>query len=1092
MNFKYPISKEDGTDYKASELYGILSRETSGHYLLGNHQFWHGGIHFTSNTVEQCVLKQPIRCIADGEVIAYRINKKYEESKLNTTTLQYSNSFCLVKHQYKSPSEPVKEPAKDPTKLNDTWQGKKIRTLATGFSSYSDEAYSKDRKVMPKGLMLEILQVNNTTKTIAKTEYYLTKAKVLQAVAAATKLTTSAYAKDEEIWFAGFKKDGSLQYSTDNKTDLFKDITPQEWTNKTITLSKTFTGYKALSDASEKSREQIVIPEKTALQIKEVQTALVNDYHYSKVTASTALKIQDAHGKVLASEWPANQEFWMALTDQEGYVPVTTDNKELYTDTTPPPEPKTNKLTFYSLYMHLLPYEEYPTKQGEVTKQYKMLKSIRVRNKFMETKDLEDKKQDTDTVLGSISKDSIINLIGQPKETEDGKYCLIQGTIEGTTGKITQGGKDVTIGKDGFWVAINKEISTGKRDIYAQELPSAKREYPSYWAQQVTAKVITTMDVRQAPTSKGIAGATLDVKLAIGDEVTYNNKKIKEVTLDKTTYLMAECKLTKEKPDFTKKGITTFWAIVDSKHMTTTKANPVSFDKVETAYPVKISAGDPIGYLGLYEVPTSATGGKSDKPKKQVHIEVFTTTDEAELKKFLDNEAGLTGGKQYIQIPKDTILQKNAPNKDTKSTQPETTEQLKEAYYKTQQQHIISPDNIKEVNGTYQISIYENKQSITGYISPSKTQKISQYEWTKLGFTIIKEENTTTDGSVTTKTDGFIDQTDMSKFYQDICKEMDSKDNGGDGDGKLSLPELRSALKDPVLSNKWSKLIAYHPTEWQAKGDDPKWNRLETDILKGETNKALREHEKERITKLVFWDEGIADLAGKKQAYHFHPIAFVESISGNRHPIIYIDDKPIELDFLWFYDGSKITENDYVEAANKLGCEVAAIKAVAKTETGSSGSYFSFPKDDKVPAILFERHHFHKYTNGIYSAKNPDISNASAGGYGSTKIQYKKLLKAYNLDKVAALKSASWGMFQILGSNHVAAGYKTVEDFVMGISLSEKNHLKAFVNFIKADSRLSSSIVSKDWTKFAKAYNGPAQQGYDTKMEAHYNALTAK
>lgn len=576
MNVKYPISKEDGSDYKAAELYGILSQETSGHYLLGSYQFWHGGIHFTNNTIAHCVLEQPVRCIADGEVIAYRINQKYPESILNTTTLQYSSSFCLVKHEYVSPSEPVKQAAQEPTKLNDIWQGKHIRTQATGFASYSDDAYSKDRKVMPKGLMLEILQVNNTTKKIGSTEYYLTKAKVLKAVEANTtiKPQTNAYAKDEEIWFAGFKKDGSVQASTEQKTDLFNDISPQDWTDKTITLAKAYTGYKAVGDASEKNSEKIVVPEKTALQIKEVQTEVINGYHYSKVTASTALKMQSADNKLLSSIWLANKEFWIALTDEEGYVPVTTDNKELYTDTTPPPEPKTNKLTFYSLYMHLLPYEEYPTKQGEVTKQYKMLKSIRVRNKFMETKDLEDSAQDKDTVLGSISKDAIINLIGQPKETEDGKYCLIQGTIADNSGNITLNEKEVSVGEDGFWLAINKEISTGKRDIYAQELPSPKREYPHYWAQQVTASAITAMDVRQAHTSKGIAGATLGVKLAVGDEVTYINQKIKEVTLDKTTYLMAECKLTKDKKEFTEKGIITFWAIVDSKHMSTIKAEP--------------------------------------------------------------------------------------------------------------------------------------------------------------------------------------------------------------------------------------------------------------------------------------------------------------------------------------------------------------------------------------------------------------------------------------------------------------------------------------------------------------------------------------
>ncbi|MNE64901.1 hypothetical protein D3C80_1603410 [compost metagenome] len=76
-----------------------------------------------------------------------------------------------------------------------------------------------------------------------------------------------------------------------------------------------------------------------------------------------------------------------------------------------------------------------------------------------------------------------------------------------------------------------------------------------------------------------------------------------------------------------------------------------------------------------------------------------------------------------------------------------------------------------------------------------------------------------------------------------------------------------------------------------------------------------------------------------------------------------------------------------------------------------------------------------------------------------------------------------------MGRYHQNAGYASVEEFVNDLSVSEKNHLKAFVNFIKSDSRLAKAIIEKNWLAFAKAYNGPAQQGYDRKMEANYNAL---
>ena len=97
-------------------------------------------------------------------------------------------------------------------------------------------------------------------------------------------------------------------------------------------------------------------------------------------------------------------------------------------------------------------------------------------------------------------------------------------------------------------------------------------------------------------------------------------------------------------------------------------------------------------------------------------------------------------------------------------------------------------------------------------------------------------------------------------------------------------------------------------------------------------------------------------------------------------------------------------------------------------------------------------------------------------------------MAAYKLDKEAALKSTSWGKFQILGLNHSSAGFGNVMDFVRSLSRSEKTHLKAFVSFIKSDAKLLNAIRNKDWTIFAISYNGPRQVGYDSRMRSHYNA----
>ncbi|MEB0080376.1 hypothetical protein QN386_25620, partial [Pseudomonas sp. CCI3.2] len=61
-----------------------------------------------------CVHNEPVRCIADGEVVAYRLNADYLNSRFEQNSsvlqLQYSTSFCLVRHTYQSPPNPEEGP----------------------------------------------------------------------------------------------------------------------------------------------------------------------------------------------------------------------------------------------------------------------------------------------------------------------------------------------------------------------------------------------------------------------------------------------------------------------------------------------------------------------------------------------------------------------------------------------------------------------------------------------------------------------------------------------------------------------------------------------------------------------------------------------------------------------------------------------------------------------------------------------------------------------------------------------------------------------------------------------------------------------
>jgi len=177
-----------------------------------------------------------------------------------------------------------------------------------------------------------------------------------------------------------------------------------------------------------------------------------------------------------------------------------------------------------------------------------------------------------------------------------------------------------------------------------------------------------------------------------------------------------------------------------------------------------------------------------------------------------------------------------------------------------------------------------------------------------------------------------------------------------------------------------------------------------------------------------------------------------------------------------------LTDEDYIEAAERLGCDVAAIKAVSQVESGPYGAFLASDE----PVILFERHIFHRLTDGKYD-NHPDISNKESGGYGPAAIQHARLQIAAELDRDAALQSASWGKFQILGKNWESLKYASLQEFINAMYRSEKDQLDSFVRFVEVNG-LAKYLKAKQWSKFARGYNGEAfhRNSYDSKMALAY------
>ncbi len=83
-----------------------LAKALAGYYPLGRSGLWHGGVHFDSGTAG--TLKQSsVHCLADGEVVAYRIDTDSPTTayfdKDRTVEKPFSRNFVLVRHHLQPP-----------------------------------------------------------------------------------------------------------------------------------------------------------------------------------------------------------------------------------------------------------------------------------------------------------------------------------------------------------------------------------------------------------------------------------------------------------------------------------------------------------------------------------------------------------------------------------------------------------------------------------------------------------------------------------------------------------------------------------------------------------------------------------------------------------------------------------------------------------------------------------------------------------------------------------------------------------------------------------------------------------------------------
>lgn len=175
----------------------------------------------------------------------------------------------------------------------------------------------------------------------------------------------------------------------------------------------------------------------------------------------------------------------------------------------------------------------------------------------------------------------------------------------------------------------------------------------------------------------------------------------------------------------------------------------------------------------------------------------------------------------------------------------------------------------------------------------------------------------------------------------------------------------------------------------------------------------------------------------------------------------------------------RLEDIDLPRIGHQIGVGEDEIHAVMEVEAAGSG----FDKQGRVKA-LYEPHIAWRQSKG----ETRDLLAKAGLAYPKWRHDYPadsypRILKAYEIAGDVALMSTSWGLGQIMGFNHAAAGYKSTRAMVEAFADDEEHHLEAMIRFIVTNG-LDDEIRRHDWAGFARGYNGDGYKAnaYDTKL----------
>jgi hypothetical protein len=202
------------------------------------------------------------------------------------------------------------------------------------------------------------------------------------------------------------------------------------------------------------------------------------------------------------------------------------------------------------------------------------------------------------------------------------------------------------------------------------------------------------------------------------------------------------------------------------------------------------------------------------------------------------------------------------------------------------------------------------------------------------------------------------------------------------------------------------------------------------------------------------------------------------------------------------YGGSetRLRSGEMSAVAKEFGLSEAHARTVVEVETSGKG-YDSLGE----VAFLFEPHKFYANVKGdkpkLQKAIQQGLAYPSWKGPGSypktPALRWQQFQKAAQMYETAAIKSTSWGLGQIMGSEFAECGYDSPQEMLTAFYKSEAEQLRAMFRLIKArklDRELKNFPQEQACRNFARRYNGALYEKnkYHTKLADAYRRWSAR